>query len=299
MAAVPTDKANALLASLRAVTSRFDSSAVVGDEELAAAAATMRDLRMVLTEFPSLPPTSVPHASAVEQQTIARSAFEQACLLAVRAGDGAALERAWSQLVPFYGDLARALGPSADKPRVAGLYLLHLLVSDKLAEFHCEMELLSEAERAAASVAFPALLEARMTEGAYNRVLEAASSPPSSLFAPMVAAISAAVRDDAARCAQASYRSLPVDAAAAMLHLPSATALREYAAASHPDWKFESAPAAAGAASSTTAAAAGPAPRKAGPRVVFPASSASLDAIPAVPVIERTLQYANDMERIV
>ena len=106
MAAVPTDKANALLASLRAVTSRFDSSAVVGDEELAAAAATMRDLRMVLSEFPSLPPTSVPHASAVEQQTIARSAFEQACLLAVRAGDGAALERAWSQLVPFYGDLA-------------------------------------------------------------------------------------------------------------------------------------------------------------------------------------------------
>lgn len=186
---------------------------------------------------------------------------------------------------------SRSLPPSGDKSRVAGLYLLHLLVSDQLAEFHCETELLTEDERAADSVAFPALLQARMMEGAYNRVLEAAASPPSALFAPMVAAISAAVRDDAARCAQASYRSLPVDAAAAMLHLPSSAALREYAAASHPDWKFESAPAAAAAASSTAS--------KAGPRVVFPVSSASLDAIPAVPVIERTLQYANDMERIV
>ena len=166
---------------------------------------------------------------------------------------------------------------------MAGLYLLHLLVTDQLASFHCELELLSDAERASTPVAFPALLQSQMTEGAYNRVLSAAAAPPSPLFAPMVAAIGSAVRDDAARAAQASYPSLALRDAAAMLHLPSEDAVREYAAASHPDWTFTAAAAASSASS----------------RVVFPAKGDSRDAIPSRSVIGRTLQYANDMERIV
>jgi len=106
MAGVPTSKAQELLGRVKAVTAGFEAGPATDDERMAEAKAALRDLRITMTEFPSLPPTLAPHPTASEQQSIARSALEQACLVAVRAGDGAALERSWSQLSPFYVDLA-------------------------------------------------------------------------------------------------------------------------------------------------------------------------------------------------
>lgn len=97
--------ARGLLTALQAATAGFDKASSA-DVDLSKAQADLRKLRMHMTEFPGLPPSAGTDEASREQQVIARAALEQACLIAVRAGDGAALERAWAQLVPYYGDLA-------------------------------------------------------------------------------------------------------------------------------------------------------------------------------------------------
>lgn len=189
------------------------------------------------------------------------------------------------------------LPTSSERCKVVGLYLLHLLVSDQTSTFLCELELLSDAERTSAEVAYPATLQSWMTEGAFNRVLDAASKPPSVLFGPMVASIAVAVRSDVARCAESSYASLRAEDAAAMLKLDSVPALRDYAAAEHPTWTFRDSPGTDAASSSSSPSAATAVP---GTRVWFSHSAASTRvALPAAVIIDRTLQYANDVERIV
>jgi 26S proteasome regulatory subunit N12 len=102
--AVPIDKARELLESIRKVTASLRTGG--GEAQLGGAQKAMSELRMVLTEFPSLPPVLAPHASANAQLEIARSAYEQACILAVRTGDAGALERMWALLSPLYTEFA-------------------------------------------------------------------------------------------------------------------------------------------------------------------------------------------------
>ena len=60
--------------------------------------------------------------------------------------------------------------PSETRHHVIGLRLLQLLVANKLADFHSEVEGLSDEDRQHPSIKFSLELEAFLMEGSYNRV---------------------------------------------------------------------------------------------------------------------------------
>lgn len=65
----------------------------------------------------------------------------------------------------------RETAAAADARRlVLGLYLIHLLARNSLAEFHSEVELLSRVDAATPAIAFPIQLESYLMEGSYNKV---------------------------------------------------------------------------------------------------------------------------------
>lgn len=66
--------------------------------------------------------------------------LELAVLLAVRQCDEAAFERNYAQLRVYFSDARGMLPPSGQEGALTGLHLLRLLVANRIAEFHSELE---------------------------------------------------------------------------------------------------------------------------------------------------------------
>ena len=131
------DSATPLLSELNA---KFEAGDVVGGQE------TLSKLKILMLDFP---PGSEPHSK------LASEVLELGVLFTVADGDLDAFARNVAQLKPYYA----LLGTTPRKSHILGLNLMHLLVDNRLSEFHAELELLTEAEASHKFVSFPINLE--------------------------------------------------------------------------------------------------------------------------------------------
>jgi 26S proteasome regulatory subunit N12 len=233
--------------------------------------------QLELTRLPALPPALAPAPDAPAQLQLGREALELGVLAALRAHDGAALERTYAQLRPYYSDARAAAPPSAREPLVVGAALLALLAGGRAAEFHAALELLPAEVAAAPEVAGVLALEAAVAEGAYGAALAALAAPPAPEYAPLLGRLAGAVRAEAAACAAAAHASLAAADAARLLMLGSEAELAAFCA--EQGWALEGGRVTFGVKEGGAAAAAGP-----------PA---------AADLIDRCLTYAKELERIV
>ncbi|KAF9592863.1 hypothetical protein IFM89_018417, partial [Coptis chinensis] len=135
-------------------------------------------LKVLLTGFTSLPPVFEDTPNAITDLTIAREIFELAVFLSVKAEDQEAFERDYCQLKPYYTDIGNRLAQSPQEYPILGLNLLRLLVQNRIAEFHTELELLSTNALENPCIKYAVELEQSFMEGAYNRVLSARQAVP-------------------------------------------------------------------------------------------------------------------------
>ena len=152
---------------------------------------------------------------------------------------------------------------------------MHLLVENRLAEFHSELELLSMDERKNQHIAFSVSLEERMMEGAYHKVLSAAEDPPAQVYHIFLDKLLETVRSEIADCLAASYERLPVNEASKKLQLHRGMSLNEYAKQNGLNWRFE------------------------GNDVVFTPAASKGVSIDSRQLIENALHYATELEKIV
>ncbi|KAG5181586.1 SAC3/GANP/Nin1/mts3/eIF-3 p25 family-domain-containing protein [Tribonema minus] len=262
---------SALLQSLK-------KSAEAGDMQ--AANATLSQLKLVLINFPSLPPGGEESATAKAERTLAREVLEVAVFMSARQGDKKALARHMAQLKPYYldGQLATSLPDSSNRLPLLGLNLIFLLVENKLADFHSELELMSDEDRSNECVMFPIRLEQYLMVGSYNQVLAAKDHVPHQYYSYLLSNLVDTVREAIADCMSTAYDSMSVKDAQTMLMLPaSAQELKNFVATFHPEWKiFDD-------------------------KVVFQHAAATkkMQEIPSMRVITETLSYATELERIV
>lgn len=210
-----------------------------------------------------------------EQLLLGQGVMEQGVLLAVHMRDAATFQRHISQLKPYYAE-PRLAAQSALRPSILGLHLLFLIVENRLAEFHSELELLSEADRACPEVAFTIALEQNLMVGTYNEVLQAKSHMPSPHFAFFMAMLLDTVRDTIAECSEASYDSLSLMAAREMMMFDTTDELVAFIRNSHADWRIDQ------------------------DRIYFDAAHQQrAREIPSVRLLTENLAYATELERIV
>jgi len=221
-----------------------------------------------------------------------------------------ALERLLAQVRAFYADVAPlALPPSPHEPALTGAVLLRLLVLGRRAEFHCALERLPPALASDPAVAPSVQLERWLTEGAYNKALEAAASARASVPPPLASAylarLAATVRDEVASCAEAAYASLPLADAARLMGIASGAEAAAYAA--QRGWvvdgrgvvQFAAGAGATGgdaAAMEADAGAAAATGEDGAAAAVAPAAGCRADSLA---FIGNALQYAKELERIV
>lgn len=222
-----------------------------------------------------------PHAP-VDALAASATALELGALLAIADDDLDAFARNLAQLKPRYAALSSrgadaAAARTARKGHVLGLNLMHLLVDNRLAEFHAELELLSADEASAPCVAFPIALERQLMVGSYDEVLAAAARVPDPSYHFFMEHLLETVRDSIADCVEVSYKSLTLAEAVTMMKFDSTAELQEYVQEKREDWIVE------------------------GGMLTFrppPMGSKAVD-IPSMNLISQSLSYATELERIV
>lgn len=220
--------------------------------------------------------TRVPlEGASAEQVGAARDALEQGVLLCVARRDLDGFRRCIAQLKPFYLDFGSAgVAESPLQWPVLGLNLMALLASNALSEFHTELELIPLEKHENEFVAFPVLLEQELMDGSYGPILSAARKVPHPGYALFMEMLVTTARDRIAACSEKAYDSLSVADIARMLSLPSEADARKFADAR--GWQVGG-----------------------NGVVLFPDDNAAAAEIPAAAVIQQTLDYATELERIV
>lgn len=224
-------------------------------------------------------PTS---GASPESTTLAATALELGALLSVADDDMEAFARNLSQLKPYYAALSAAGNTAAGatterKCHVLGLNLMHLLVDNRLSEFHAELELLSEGEASTPFVSFPITLERQLMVGSYDELLNAGSNVPDPSYSFFMENLLETVRDSIADCVEVSYKSMKLSDAVTMMKFESIAELQEYIQEKREDWIVE------------------------GDMLTFqppPIGSKAVD-IPSMNLISQSLSYATELERIV
>ena len=191
--------------------------------------------------------------------------------------DEKAAERNFAQLRPFYVDCKKLLPPSPSEPLLTGLNLTRLLVQNRIAEFHVELETIPDDVAASKHVLHATALESDLMEGAYGKIISRtdAEALPSPEYASLMATLSTTAREEIAACIEKAYATLTPNAAARLM---SCAAEDVAAVAATRGWRADETGA-----------------------FVFgeDKSAPSAKDIPAHELINQTLMYAKELERIV
>jgi len=164
-----------------------------------------------------------------ESAKLARETLELACFLSVKQRNLAGFERHVAQLKMLYQDGSSKLPLSEQQHPILGLYLLHLLASDRIGEFHTELELIPTDEHDNSYIKQPVQLERYVMEGNYAKILEAQKEVPQKYYPFFMERLLETVRAKVGASLERSYEHLPADVAAKMLILDNVGKLQEFA----------------------------------------------------------------------
>eukprot|EP00245_Coleochaete_scutata_P016741 TRINITY_DN7924_c0_g1_i2.p1 TRINITY_DN7924_c0_g1~~TRINITY_DN7924_c0_g1_i2.p1 ORF type:complete len:286 (+),score=55.00 TRINITY_DN7924_c0_g1_i2:141-998(+) len=236
----------------------------------------LSQLKLKLTEFPSLPPLYQQSPTAQQELILAREIFEHAVVLSVRMEDKDAFERNFLQLKAYYTDTRHLLPPSTQEYPILGLNLLRLLVQNRIAEFHTELELLPPDSQSNPYIYHAIEIEQSLMEGAYRRVLSSRQKIPDSTYIYFMDLLVQTVKQEIAGCSEKSYESLTFPEAQKILMVKSVAELEEYAA--EHEWDLRDG------------------------QVFFQKVTKEPSAcreIPSMSLVKQNLGYARELERIV
>lgn len=216
----------------------FKKLVLQGDDEKAEM--TLGEIKKMMLELDSLPPLSFETENAVNERKFAREALEYAVILSINMGDKDSFQRHITCLRPYYSSFDKSQSPESDiKMTVIGLNLLYLLVENRLADFHCELELLSEEQQKHPAVTFCTQLDQHLVVGSYDQVLIAAASPPITYYSFFLKSLLETVRENIGECVSSAYQTLSVKQATGMLMFTNKEETMEFIAEYYPTWSVD------------------------------------------------------------
>lgn len=234
-------------------------------------------LKVALTGLAFLPPSLDAQVPSAELQ-MAREILEIGAFYSLEKRDVASFERYVAQLGSYYRDYkGQGMPESPNRPHIVGLYLLHLLAQNRLAEFHLELQLLDLREiQTNYYLRFPVEYEEFFMQGSYNKIFKQSQNLPAPNFQFFVDLLFDSIREQVATCMEASYRTMEVVAAGKMLFIDAVRQgplLQEYA--EKRGWTLN------------------------GKVFEFPKEIKREDTVPSAELVETAVSYARAMEIII
>jgi len=181
----------------------------------------LEDLKYAKLQFLSFKSYFNPKAISAtwkQEVMVVRDVFEYECLCAARTGDVQSFNSAFARLRSYYTDFQGSdIETSTRQMLLMGLNLLCLLVQNRVAEFHAQMELVPAEQHSSLYVKPVVELERYLMEGTYTKLLQARQSVPTNDYEQFLDQLTQTVSAEIARCMSQSYNSIQKDAAAKLL----------------------------------------------------------------------------------
>lgn len=207
---------------------------------------------------------------------LARDVYELGTLLSIRQEDDALFERHVAQCKTYYLDYAGIIENSARQNLIMALNLMRLLAQNRIAEFHTELELIPVEVRSDPYVRYVLGLEQFLMEGSYAKIASAGLEPPDPSFAFFTSVLMGTVRDEIASCSEKAYKQITIPVARNILSLSSDGDV--LAIAEDRNWIIRDG------------------------MIHFDeikVQAPSMEQVPSMELIKRTLHYAKELEQIV
>jgi len=150
-----------------------------------------------------------------KQLFISREVLEYGALVMLSGGEDRSFENYINSLKPYYFDFDKNLPESHRKYPLLGVYLLLLLVENRIGEFHTELELIPDVN--SRYISFVIELEQDKMEGSYNKIFNATSSVPDSTFTNLTERLKDTIRQDILSSIETAYHKLSVSEAQKLL----------------------------------------------------------------------------------
>jgi len=150
-----------------------------------------------------------------KQLLLSREVLEYGALINLSAGDDRAFENYINSLKPYYFDFDSNLPTSHRKYPLLGVYLLFLLVQNRIGEFHTELELIPD--HSSRYISFVIELEQDKMEGSYNKICNSSNSAPDSSYVKLTERLTDTIRQDIRSSIETAYYKLKVSDAQKLL----------------------------------------------------------------------------------
>jgi len=213
----------------KALFDTFKSTLEADNCDLGKCDKMLAELKLLIFSGGLMMAPSTTSPDSLKELLLVRETLELSCFLSIRLHDLKGFERHVAQLKMYYMDHQNDLKPSEQKYPILGLYLLHLLASDRIGEFHTELELIAVDDHDNIYIKQPIKLESSLMEGNYAKVLQVQSDMPQMYSSFFRECLLETVRMKVGASLERSYENLPAQEAAKMLILADVPALKEFA----------------------------------------------------------------------
>ncbi|ESL11638.1 proteasome regulatory non-ATPase subunit [Trypanosoma rangeli SC58] len=191
--------------------------------------AILEKIKRKLISLPTFLNPTAQSRTRAEELMITREVLEHGVLVSARLGDLDSFEIYFNQLNVYYTDIASAELPESPLYLlILGLNLVRLLVRNRIAQFHSELEKIpNQIHGTNTYIRFAVLLERYLMEGSYKKLLNSRHQAPSNEYIPIVGMLESTVRQEVAECIPRSYNTLSIDKAQKILMVDSEEEVRQ------------------------------------------------------------------------
>ena len=137
-------------------------------------------------------------------------------------------ENAYKRLKVYNEDFSQFLPRSTELSEMTALYLLYLLSFNRFADFHTELEKVSDEEQQNQYIKFAIKFEQSLTVGNYSNLFESRKNSPLAYFNVFLDRILETIRHEIARSAEKSYDYLYLDGALKVFLLNTQEELNQF-----------------------------------------------------------------------
>jgi len=137
-------------------------------------------------------------------------------------------ENAYKRLRVYNEDLAHLLPKSQELDKITALYLLYLLSFNRFADFHTELEKVSDLDQQNQYIKFAIILEQSLAVGNYSNLFESRKTSPLPTFNVFLDRILETIRYEIARSAEKAYDYLYLEGALKVFLLNSKEELNAF-----------------------------------------------------------------------
>lgn len=234
----------------------------------------MKEMRIIaVTKLQFKSPSEAAKSKSVKDIYIMREITEYSVHLAIENDDMKAFERHMQSLKTYYFDY-KNLPQSEHMYPFLGIYLLYLLSSvNKLGEFHTELERIPDPTNR--YIRFSIELEQSLMEGRYGRLNSAKDKVPEPVYEKFVDKLIDSVKDEIAECLENSYTKLPLSEAKRLLMFRDMEDDDFQSFVKKHEWKVDN------------------------DVISFVSQEEESESVDSVNLIERSLKYAHELERII